>query len=321
MLNSKILGISLVLVIFVSSIPLVFSDNIRDQIEQGIGWNQLKCDNEDHVLVERDNGKLACVYETTAKKMEKFEWEVIEYIPYTNPGHWLPIPEEEQDDFANKFVNALGDSILWEISPSENIYKVNSGKLVIDDNHVKYYSNELMQNNNFDFTIAEKFMENMGFDADAFDMVMTIRYSVVTIVYEKEPVGVKFIFKVNSDKEITYVGVNYNGWTDEPRINFPLSEKIAVKKAIEFINKIDPSVISEELDKYGSDVKFACEFQMIEPEIHKRVISGIPFYKIEIMLCDYVVTDYPESKYIVITLDALTGKNISLSVMDGIGLR
>ena len=58
----------------VGSTPLGFSEPLRDQLDQGIETDQIQCDNSNHILVQRTNGKMACVTESTAKKKG---WEAI----------------------------------------------------------------------------------------------------------------------------------------------------------------------------------------------------------------------------------------------------
>ena len=65
----SLLGISLALVMVLGSVPLGFSEPINQQLKNDIFYLDLSCDNPEHVLVERQNGKLACVYEATAEKM------------------------------------------------------------------------------------------------------------------------------------------------------------------------------------------------------------------------------------------------------------
>ena len=57
------------------SVPLGYSEPLKVQLEQGIETNQIQCDNPNHVLVQRNNGKLACVSEGSSEKMN---WEIIE---------------------------------------------------------------------------------------------------------------------------------------------------------------------------------------------------------------------------------------------------
>ncbi len=68
-------GIFLAVVMLCGSIPLGFSEPLRVQLEQGIETSQIQCDNPNHVLVQRTNGKLACVSERNAERMN---WEIIE---------------------------------------------------------------------------------------------------------------------------------------------------------------------------------------------------------------------------------------------------
>ena len=42
---------------------------MRQQIENQISFDKITCNNDKHILVERQNGKLACVYSDTAKKL------------------------------------------------------------------------------------------------------------------------------------------------------------------------------------------------------------------------------------------------------------
>jgi|APSaa5957512535_1039671.scaffolds.fasta_scaffold112426_1 hypothetical protein len=72
------LGIFLVLVMILGSTPLGFSDPLRVQLEEGIETDQLQCDNIDHVLVLRTNGKMACV---TEKTFEKMNWKIFPQFP------------------------------------------------------------------------------------------------------------------------------------------------------------------------------------------------------------------------------------------------
>ncbi len=68
-------GIFLAVVMVCGSIPLGFSEPLRVQLESGLETNQIQCDNSSHVLVQRTNGKLACISEKSAERMN---WEIIE---------------------------------------------------------------------------------------------------------------------------------------------------------------------------------------------------------------------------------------------------
>lgn len=76
LMTKKILGMTLALVVLLGTTPLVFSEPLRVQLEQGIETNQIQCDNPNHVLVERTNGKLACI---TEKSVLKTGWEIVEF--------------------------------------------------------------------------------------------------------------------------------------------------------------------------------------------------------------------------------------------------
>ena len=71
----QISGIFLGIVMLCGSIPLGYSEPLKVQLEQGIETNQIQCDNPNHVLVLRTNGKLACV---SIKNAEKLNWEIVE---------------------------------------------------------------------------------------------------------------------------------------------------------------------------------------------------------------------------------------------------
>jgi len=77
MTMNKLLGISLAIIMVLGSTPLGFSEPLRVQLEQGIETDQIQCDNPNHVLVQRTNGKLACVSEKVA---ERTGWEIIDTV-------------------------------------------------------------------------------------------------------------------------------------------------------------------------------------------------------------------------------------------------
>ena len=78
---TQLSGIFLATVMLCGSIPLGFSEPLRVQLEQGMEINEIQCDNPDNVLVYRTNGKLACVSERTA---EKLNWEIINNSEISN---------------------------------------------------------------------------------------------------------------------------------------------------------------------------------------------------------------------------------------------
>lgn len=67
--TQQLLGISLALVMVIGSTPLGFSEPLRVQLEQGVEFPELQCDNPSHVLVLRTNGNVACVSEKSAEKL------------------------------------------------------------------------------------------------------------------------------------------------------------------------------------------------------------------------------------------------------------
>lgn len=63
----------------------IFDISLKQQIDNDIAINEILCRNNSHVLVERINGKLACVYPTTA---EKLNWELV-YDEERRENLWL----------------------------------------------------------------------------------------------------------------------------------------------------------------------------------------------------------------------------------------
>ena len=47
---------------------------LKQQIQNNMVANEIECNNNKHVLAERNNGKLSCVYQGTA---EKFNWVIL----------------------------------------------------------------------------------------------------------------------------------------------------------------------------------------------------------------------------------------------------
>ena len=89
----KLVGMTLAIVMLSGSIPLGFSEPLRVQLEAGIETNQLQCDNDSHVLVQRTNGNLACVSEKSA---ERTGWKIIKInfnenssIQTISTGWWI----------------------------------------------------------------------------------------------------------------------------------------------------------------------------------------------------------------------------------------
>ncbi len=68
------LAISLAMIMVLGSVPFVFSESLRSQLDQGLEINQIVCSNSNHILVERTKGNLACVTEKLALKTG---WKII----------------------------------------------------------------------------------------------------------------------------------------------------------------------------------------------------------------------------------------------------
>lgn len=47
--------------------------SLKQQINENLSFNEILCQNHNHVLAERNNGKLSCVYYETA---EKLNWTI-----------------------------------------------------------------------------------------------------------------------------------------------------------------------------------------------------------------------------------------------------
>jgi len=71
----QIIFLSLFILLIPSAIaiPYQYEISLKQQIDNNISFNEILCRNNSHVLVERINEKLACVYSDTAKK---FNWIV-----------------------------------------------------------------------------------------------------------------------------------------------------------------------------------------------------------------------------------------------------
>ncbi len=82
-------------------------------------FSEIKCTNSQHVLTERPNGKLACVYETTA---EKLNWSVI-YGVYSDERHQIVIDACNNSD--GKFNSGENRSELLTWINKTHIYNNN----------------------------------------------------------------------------------------------------------------------------------------------------------------------------------------------------
>jgi len=140
MKNTKqLLGISLALIMLVGSTPLGYSEPLRVQLEQGIETDQIQCDNVSHVLVERTNGKLACVTERTA---ERTGWEIINQDDVVNTEMSI---NGEPDQYRG---DESTEHKLLQLSDTENVLQItNEGKSQNTGyvpNHLGNYPSSLM---------------------------------------------------------------------------------------------------------------------------------------------------------------------------------
>ena len=54
--------------------PIIYSSPLKQQLADSVPLEKILCSNSLHVLTERTNGNLACVYPSTA---EKLGWKLI----------------------------------------------------------------------------------------------------------------------------------------------------------------------------------------------------------------------------------------------------
>ena len=154
---STTLGIFLATVMLCGSIPLGFSEPLRVQLEQGLEINEIQCDNPDNVLVQRTNGKLACVSERTA---EKLNWEIVEtkinsvsvstQDLYDNTSSVLISSDKQYDpkDFPlNQYSNELAKQRAPSPMPFDNPF--NPTKIVRFDSDGNIFQQEAVFENNF----------------------------------------------------------------------------------------------------------------------------------------------------------------------------
>jgi len=225
------LGISLALIMVLGYIPLGFSE----QLEQ--------CNNPNHILVQRTNGNLACVYERTA---ERLGWEIIEQkitekiveqslsilglqaektiesvpektiepsqeiitdLSYT--GYWLPIPEEDSKDFAKKFASAADDSLTGEKN-KYGTYITEHGKIKEHDSilrgqkFLQVYGYYGSSNLYFDFQSQKQFTKN-------FMNSMGFEYDKEEdFGYHNTPYGNVFSYRHDFSKIVFEFGNRYN---------------------------------------------------------------------------------------------------------------
>ena len=261
----KKLGISLVLIIVLITVPLGFSELIQ-------------CNNPKHVLVERSENRLACVYESTAAKLG---WKIIVPLDVstTDMSYWLPIPEEDREDFAKKFVVATGGSIIGEVNEHGEYKTDRIGSISLGPYVVIYRVHE----SGVDATQTQKFvrdfMDSMEFEYEK----ENFHYRELPF-YREGPSNERQFYTIKSEYSTIqfefshrYEGsfvITFTGWTNNPEsIIFTLSEDVAIQKTNDFSKNLDFE------DLY-------CDLQRIEVTfVNKIVIGGIPYYESSIGKC------------------------------------
>ena len=106
MLRTKAFGISLAMIMLLGSVPLGFSEPINTQVQQGIEFSELQCDNPNHVLVLRTNGNPACV---TEKSAEKLGWEL---MGFSQPA----VSEISQDADSSSYIKPIMEDVTVTLS-------------------------------------------------------------------------------------------------------------------------------------------------------------------------------------------------------------
>jgi len=301
-----LLGISLAMVMLIGTVPLGFSEPLRVQLEKGIETNQLQCGNPERVLVLRTNGNVACVFERTAERMG---WEIInqqEIIDASleskliqNPtGYWIPISEDNREDFAKLFVNAAGDSLTGELGRTG--YLTEYGHISDTATVLYLYDMNIEAEDRKKFT--ENFMDSMGFEYDDKDVKIRENRSNNWFSYSHEYSSVNFRFATYMDE----IRIGFGGWTNHPElVIFTLSEETAIQKAYDFIPTAEHYFISE------SDGG-KCDVKITEPaRVIKYVRSGVPYYKIDVGHCTHSISYIISADLSVyVVMNGITGEDI-----------
>ncbi len=327
MTMNKLLGITLAIVMLTGSISLGFSEPLRVQLEQGIETSELQCDNPNHVLVQRTSGSLACVSQSSA---ERTGWEIIEIASdfkqvqvkdnleindnveistnkvNTVKNYWMPNPDEDIEEFTNKFALAAGVTLSGERSEHDQ-YKM--------DPHVRLTINHFgadmrLGESDIDASQSEKFvrdfMDYMGFEYKEKDFHERPTYGeyqypkdIQSYLISNEHSSIRFEF-IHYDEEV-YEGEHYDenhvikiaftGWTNHPEsIIFTITEEEALQYAEEFSNDLNRNL--NLLEGYGEDEDSGCKsHNEVNPEyprelyISKKVVKGIPYYVTEVGIC------------------------------------
>lgn len=301
----KKLGISLVLIIVLITVPLGFSEPLRVQLEQGIETDKIQCDNPNHVLVQRTNGNFACVSEKSA---ERTGWKILydsvkEIVnPITNDilsnstNYWMPNPDEDIEKFAKKFAAAAGVTL-------------SDPYVSLSINHLG--ANMRLADSDIDATKSEKFvrdfMDYMGFEFEEKDFHEHPNFGSREFPNDRERYliskeNISFItFEFYHYEEEWYEGeyydastdarITFTGWTNHPElIVYSLSEDKALEYATEFSNDLKRNLnLLEGYDEYED---YGCKLQKeANPEyplkinINKKVLKGVPYYVSEVGLC------------------------------------
>lgn len=97
------LSLLVLLLPFAFASPLNFEESLKQQINEKLPKNEILCKNNSHILVERTNEKLACVYLSTA---EKLNWKLVydenareTLILHKNPAVKDCIPKGPEDAY------------------------------------------------------------------------------------------------------------------------------------------------------------------------------------------------------------------------------
>jgi len=288
---------------------------------------------------ERNNGKIICISEYTAVKLLDRGWELtkiveimdndppvvitnieskpivekITEIPIPNPtGYWVPIPEEDREDFAMKFAIAAGDSFVEKNDDGE--YVTEKGKINFHSTVVSYKLQDLTINDKDEQRVfVSNFMKSMEFEYDEMDFTHTSRigpdlnYYGLFISNDVNKIG--FAFDGIFDGTL----ITFNGWINNPEtLVFPLSEELAIQKAIDFtLENVEREYALENSDAYHSYHR-ECNLKMFDDILtSKYVISGLPYYDVFTGYCDNGMAAIDGVEDIKIIIDGQIGEDIS----------
>lgn len=178
-MNTKFLLTSLsILVILGATIQFSFDTNayaeknhghfhsLKEQIDDNLSFNEILClTNTNHVLVERTNGKLACVYNDTA---EKFNWIIQDEDVRENL--WLMINPAVKDCIPK------GPDDAWTTQPYRN--STHSFDVEFCEWNVRELFYNVVKEDDMIFVISYTIkggtIDGMGSDDDADSLLMSI---------------------------------------------------------------------------------------------------------------------------------------------------